>query len=394
MAHNLRRTGDGRVSFAELFYDLVFVFAITQISQFLLVNLTFQGAFQTAFLFLSVWWIWIYSTWVFNWLDPEKFWVRVLLFVMMTGGLFLSMALPEAFGSRGAVFGITFAMLQVSRTLFVSLVASGDPGVRRTFLRITFWVGLAGVFWIWGGLAAPADRVVPWLVALSIELIAPAFGYPFPGHRHDPAAGWSINGGHLAERCGLFVIICLGEALLVSGATFARMDWDMAGVITFLSAVLVAIGMWWIYFHIGHKRGTHQIEHSDNPGALGRLAYSYLHIPIVAGIVLGAVASERAIAHPHDPAHWPHIAVTYAGLALYLLGNGLFKWVSAPYFPLSHLIGLALCLGLIWPSYGQELRTVNVAAAAILVLVAIWEDVSLNRATRKSARKGKSSARA
>ena len=379
MSEQILRSGDGRVSFGELFYDLVFVFAITQISHFLLSHFTLTGALQTGFLFLAVWWIWIYSTWVLNRLNPESLGVRLLLFAMMIGGLFMSMALPQAFAERGAVFGIAFAVVQVGRSVFI-LVHSGDlPNVQRTYRRITSWVALAGVFWVWGGLADPSDRVLLWGLALGIELIAPILRYPVPGLGRDTTTDWSINGGHMAERCGLFVIICLGETLLVSGATFAGMVWDAPGVAAFGSAVLGAIAMWWVYFHVGHKRGTHLIEHSANPGALGRLAFTYLHIPIIAGIVLGAVGSELTIAHPMYPATWGQSLVIVGGTLVFLAGNGLFKRVSAPRFPLSHLVGMALCLGVFAATPWLTLLLLNSVTVIILVVVAVWEDRSLNR---------------
>lgn len=283
MGSVLFRGGDGRVSFAELFYDLVFVFAITQISHFLLHHFTLHGALETLFLFIAVWWVWIYSTWVFNRLDPEKTAVRVLLFLMILGGLFLSMAIPQAFGDRGLIFALAFAALQVGRSLFVVWAAAGQPGLRTTYLRITAWLAFSALFWIWGGLASPEARVPLWGIALAIDLVAPMLRYPVPGLGRDQTTNWAINGGHMAERCGLFVIICLGETLLISGATFAEMPWDGVGLVAFLSTVLGAIGMWWVYFHIGHKRGTHHIEHAEDPGALGRSAFTYLHIPIVGG---------------------------------------------------------------------------------------------------------------
>lgn len=376
MKTQIIRAGDGHVSFAELFYDLVFVFAITQVSHFVLHHFSLTGGLQALFLFLSIWWVWIYSTWVFNMLDPETVPVRLLLFALMVGGLFLSMALPGAFGDRGAVYGLAFAAMQLGRSLFVVLVAGESPRIRRTFSRISVWVGLSGVFWIVGGFSDSETRVYLWLVALALELIAPSLGYRIPGYGRDISTDWVINGGHMAERCGLFVIICLGETLLVSGATFAEMTWDLPGILAFGSAITGAVGMWWVYFHIGHKRGTHFIEHSDDPGALGRLAYTYFHIPIVAGVVLGAVGSELTIAHPFHHATWAEAAVIVGGPAVFLLGNGLYKWCSAPNFPLSHMIGLGLCVGLLGLSPFTNLLILNAVSALILIVVATLEQRS------------------
>jgi low temperature requirement protein LtrA len=375
------RGDDGRVGFAELFFDLVFVFAITQVSHVLLAHYDLRGAIETGFLFLAVWWVWIYSTWVLNRLDPDQFQVRVLLFALMAAGLFLSMALPEAFGDRGLVFALAYIAMQVGRTLFVWVHAKGNDILRSTYLRILIWFLVAAVFWIAGALVEGEARLWLWIIALGIEYAGPWAGYLVPGIGRDVSSNWAVKGGHIAERCGLFVIICLGETLLVAGATFSKLEWDSAGTLTFLAAFGQAIAMWWVYFHIGHKRGTHHIEHSANPGQLARLVYTYLHIPIVAGIVLSAVATERAIAHPGDPGVLGESASAIGGLALFLLGNGLFKRVSGGNFPLSHWVGLGLCVLAVLGGPSTTLLGLNLTALAILIVVAVWENRSFSSKT-------------
>lgn len=375
------RQGDGRVSFAELFYDLVFVFAITQISHHLLAHYSLSGAVETGFLFLSIWWIWIYSTWVFNRLDPERVPVRLLLFAMMLGGLFLSMAVPEAFGARGAVFGLAYASIHLGRSLFVLAAARGNAALTRVYQRILFWNALAAVFWIAGGLAGPGARLGLWSLALAIDVTGPLVGYRTPGLGRSETTDYTVNGGHMAERCGLFVIICLGESLLVSGATFGKMDWTAAGLLAFGAAVAGAVGMWWVYFHIGHRSGSHRIEHSADPGRIARLSFTYLHVPIVGGIILGAVAAERAIAHPGDAATLAEGASALGGPALFLAGVALFRAAAEGAMPRAHLLGLALAGVLLVLGPLTTLLAVNLGAAAILILVA-----ALDRARQDHAR--------
>lgn len=380
MAQSVFRDGNERVGFAELFFDLVFVFAITQVSHALLHHYDLKGALQVGFLFLAVWWVWIYSTWVFNRLDPEHPAVRGLLFALMGLGLFMSMALPGAFHETGLVFALSYAAMQVGRTGFLWLHAN-DPALRSTYTRILIWLSVAAVFWVLGGLAHDGARVWLWGLALGIEYLSPLTGMYVPGLGRDQTTKWQVLGGHIAERAGLFVIICLGETLLVSGATFAEKPWDGPGLMAFLSALAGTVGMWWVYFHIGHKRGTHQIEHSEDPGRLARLAFTYLHIPIVAGIILGAVGSERAIAHPMDPGVLAEGASIIGGLVLFLLGNGLFKQVSSGRFPLSHLTGLALAAAALLSGPWMPLWALNSVAALILAVVAIWEHRSFSPAS-------------
>ncbi|MGL4310622.1 MAG: low temperature requirement protein A, partial [Paracoccaceae bacterium] len=219
MIRPLLRASDNRVGFAELFYDLVFVFAITQVSHLLLHHYNAAGAIETALIFLAIWWVWIYTTWVLNRLDPERTAVRALLFGLMGAGLFLSMSIPQAFGERGLVFALAFVAMQTGRTGFMFVAAKGDALLRSTYLRILIWFCASAVFWIAGGLADPHHGRLPlWGIALAIEYAGPLTGVYVPGLGRDTTGNWTVKGGHIAERCGLFVIICLGETLLVSGA--------------------------------------------------------------------------------------------------------------------------------------------------------------------------------
>lgn len=381
MAGRVLREGNNRVGYAELFYDLVFVFAITQVSHYLLYHYTMIGAAETALLFLAVWWVWIYTTWVLNWLDPDAFAVRVLLFGMMAAGLFLSMAVPDAFGARGLVFAGAYVTMQLGRSLYMLWVIWSQPNRRLTYYRISGYFLLSAVFWVWGALVEDhMFRLALWAVALGVEYLGPLVSYRVPGFGRDSSTNWQISGAHMAERCGLFVIICLGETLLVSGATFAEMDWTGTGLMAFLSSVLGTGGMWWVYFHIGHRRGAHQIEHATDSGAIARRSFTYYHIPIVAGVILGAVGAERAIAHPEHLASLAEGASIIGGLALFLFGNGLFKGASGSNFPLSHWVGLGLSVLVLATGPWMTLLTQTAVAALILIVVAVWEHRSLGGA--------------
>ena len=153
LLRNRAAANAGRVSFLELFYDLVFVFAITQLSHLLLHHYTPMGAVETALLMLAVWWVWIYTTWALNWLDPRAVPVRLMLYLSMLLGLFMSMSIPEAFGARGLTFALAYAAMQVGRTLFVVWSLAGDVRARyESFQRIAVWLGVSGLVWVFGGL--------------------------------------------------------------------------------------------------------------------------------------------------------------------------------------------------------------------------------------------------
>jgi low temperature requirement protein LtrA len=368
-----------RVTFVELFFDLVFVFAVTQVSHALLHDLTPAGALRTGVLFLAMWWVWIYTSWVTNWLDPDRAPIRTLLFLMMLAGLVLSMAIPAAFGERGLAFALAYTAMQVGRTAFMLwAIGPDDPALRRNFLRILVWLGAAAPFWIAGGLVAPDARLVLWAIALAIEYASPAAGFWVPGLGRSTVGDWRVEGAHLSERCALFIIIALGESILVTGATFAGMTWTAETAAAFVTAFEGSIAMWWVYFNIGAERGTRHITGAADQGRMARLGYTYLHLPVVAGIVVAAVGDEMVLHHPHGHTEPAAVACILGGPALYLGGLLLFKRIGLGRLPLSHMVGLGLLAALLLLA-APLLSPLALAAAAnaVLVLVAAWEHLSL-----------------
>ena len=380
----LRKRGaheSGKVSMVELFFDLVFVFAVTQLSHGLLAHLSPQGALHTLMLFMAVWWLWTFTSWVTNWLDPEKIPVRVMLFTLMLGGLLLSASIPDAFGDKGLVFGCVFAAMQVGRTLFMLwALRRANPAPLLNFIRICVWLLVSAVFWVWGGLEQGSARVALWMIAIAVEYLSPMAAFWVPGLGRSATTDWDVDGSHMAERCGLFVIIALGESILVTGATFSGLAWDAATVAAFCTAFLGSVAMWWIYFDTAAERASHRIVHADDPGRMARIAYTYLHLLIVGGIIVSAVADELVLVHPGH-AEALGVAVILGGPALYLLGNALFKWVSndrrLP--PLSHLAGLALLAGVAPLAFDHVFSALalGVISTSVMIIVAAWETIAL-----------------
>jgi low temperature requirement protein LtrA len=366
-----------RVTNAELFFDLVFVFAVTQISHTLLGRFTPVGALQVTLLFLAVWWVWVYTIWITNWLDPELTPVRLLLFLLMLGGLVLSTSIPKAFESRGLWFAVAYAAMQVGRTIFLLASISRDqPAIRTNAIRILVWLSSSAVFWIWGGFAEGLPRLLLWAVALGIEYLSPAVRFWVPGYGASSIDDWTVEGGHLAERCSGFIIIALGESIVVTGATFADLTWTSDVVLAFVSAFVGSLAMWWIYFHAGAEAGSEQISNSSEPGRLGRLAYTYLHMPIVAGIIVTAVADELVLTHPGGHSDLKTVLSSIIGPLLFLVGTVLFKRVIRGWLQPSHGVGIA-ALGIL-ACFAGELSPLplSILATAIMIVVAAWETVS------------------
>lgn len=368
----------GRVESVELFFDLVFVFAVTRLSQALLEDFTPAGFLGTAVLMIAIWWAWIDTCWVTNWMDPQRSLVRLLLFALMLAGLIISVAIPEAFGEAGAILAVAYVALQLGRSLFmIWALRRHNPVNCLNFTRIFCWQALAALFWLAGAAAGGEPRLALWAIAIAIESAAPAAGFWTPGLGRSTTGEWDVEGGHIAERCGLFVIIALGESVLVTGQTFATAGWSLPALAAFAVAFAGTVAMWWIYFNIGADYAGRVIARSADPGRIARLGYTYLHIVIVAGIILSAVADEMVLVHPLGDVGTAMAVAVIGGSALYLLGNLLFKWSIFGRPPLSHLVGLgllALQLALV-----PAVPPLALAAAtnATLALVAIWEMLSL-----------------
>jgi low temperature requirement protein LtrA len=379
----IRGTEDSsRVTYIELFFDLVFVFAVTQLSHNLLHDLSTAGALRTTFLLMAVWWVWIFTSWCTNWLNPDAVSVRLLLLVLMLAGLVLSTSLPGAFGATGLFFAGTYVAMQVGRSLFMVLVLAGrDPANFRNFRRIASWLALSGVFWIAGALLPIEHRPFCWIAALTIEYLGPAAAFWTPGLGRSTTSDWAVEGHHLAERCALFVIIALGESVLMTGVTFAEIEKSPAVLLAALVGFATSVTLWWIYFDAGMEQGSHNISTSADPGRLARIAYTYIHLPIIAGIIVEAVADELILAHPDDACDTASALAILGGPALFLVGNALFKRSVGAAWPRSHLFGLVFLVVLL--NYNTSVLKTAIGAMLVLVAVAAQETHAATRAKER-----------
>ena len=374
-----------RASFPELFFDLVFVFGLIQLSHTLAEDFTSTAVGEALMLILAIWWLWINTTWVTNLLNTDSVPVRHLLFVLMFAGILMAIALPQAFGEHALPFAAIYAGMQIGRSLFAWFAfRSDDPKSASTFGRITLWACIAGAFWVVGAFASMEWRLVIWGIALVIEYGVPLLRFPFPGLGSTEKETLNLSGEHLAERCALFVIICLGETILTTGRNAVEHMGPDLTFLVFCGAFLGTVAMWWIYFHRGQEEAAEKAEETTEPEAVAHSLFTYGHLPIVAGIILTAVGEDFALSHPEDQADLKSAFAMLGGPALFLCGNIWLKLAAAERFPFSHLLGLSGLLAVGSIALLLPLYLLNIAAAAALLCAAIFEYAALRRPSAHS----------
>ena len=324
---HLRPRGIGAqpVTPVELFFDLVYVFAITQLSHLILDDLSVRGVAQAGFLLLVVWWAWIYTMWMANWFDPGSPSIRAVLTAVMLASLVMAAAVPGAFGEHGLLFAGAYVALQVGRNAAAALHLRRGVPLRDVFERLVVWSAASGALWLAGGVMAEEQRLLLWGAALVLELAAPAAGYWLPGRGRGVSTDWDIEGSHFAERCQLFIIIALGESIVVTGATAADAGLGSTVLLCLVVAFAETAALWGVYFGATAEHARAEMSTCEDPGRLARDAYTYGHLPIVAGIIAAAVGQDLLIAHPLDALHGAGPAMVLGGPALFLLGESLFR---------------------------------------------------------------------
>lgn len=375
-----------RVGFIELFFDLVFVFAVTQLAHRLVEHPSPLGVAESLVLFLAIWSVWTGTAWVTNRLDVERNSVRLLLLVMMVGGILQALAIPDAFELPIDALGFTLVhiALQLGRTLFIVAAFLRRNRLQlRHALRSALWVLAAAPFWIAGALRAEEERLFWWAAALVVEYGATAARYWVPVLGTSQAGDWDVEANHFAERCGLFIIIALGELILITGNTVGDLTLNAHTLTAFLSILVTSMSMWWIYFSYSAEKGTEAIEGARDSGKVARLVYVYLHVPVICGLLLSAAGDEGLVDHPAEAAKLADVARVIGGPALFLAGSFIVKRVICGRFIMSHGTGILLLLAFAPFAVGLPLYAVGVGVAAILVAVAFWEEVAIRARRRR-----------
>lgn len=370
-----RREGhDGSVSFSELLFDLIYVFAVTQLSHYFLHHLDFSGFVETTILWFGIWLVWQHTTWVTNWFNPDKRPIRLLLFGLMILSLFMTSALSEAFDDKGLIFAGCYVTIQVGRTLVILFLLGNKHLISNNFKRILGWMCISGVFWIAGAFQDSHIRIYIWTIAVLVDYTAPMFGFYLPGlGRSDSRKEWTIDGHHLVERCQLFVIIAFGETILMTGASLSEIEiWTTEKVVAALASFIGSLAMWWVYFDVSSEAASHKIQKTANPGLLG-FKYHAIHVILVGAIIICAVGDEFVVSEPAGELTPMLLFVLIFGPVIYLLTNILFKWITFRSIPLSHIIAISFLLILALFSYELDILIINTIVVVIFILVGILE---------------------
>ncbi len=365
--------GSERTTTVELFFDLVYVFAITQLSHLIIGDLTVGGVASAVFLLVVVWWAWINTTWMANWFDPASSMVRTVLTGVMLASLLMAAAVPHALDENGALFAASYVALQVGRNAAAMVLLRRDHRLRDVFERLLLWSIVSGALWLAGATLDTDQRLLLWIPALALDLVAPVAGYWLPGRGRAVTTDYDIEGRHFAERCQLFIIIALGESIVVSGATAADAGLSSTVVACLVVAFLETVALWWLYFGAPAERSHAAVSTTDDPGRVARDAYTYLHLVIIAGIIATAAGNELLIDEPNDALHDVGLAIVLGGPALFLLGESLFQRMTTGRANAKRVLVAALIVGLVPLAAHVSALALAVIVTGLLSALAIWE---------------------
>jgi low temperature requirement protein LtrA len=328
-----------RVTPLELFFDLVVVFAITQVTTFLSRSPTWGGLLRGMLLLGAVWWAWSAYAWLTNTLDPEEGGVRLAMLAAVAAMLIISLAAPGAFGRDGVIFGVAYLVVRTLHLVLFAIAGRGDRDVLRAVVRLSASL-LAPVLLVVAGFFHGSAQLALWGAALAILYLGPLVGH---------MRGWRVSPEHFVERFGLIIIIALGESIVAIGAGPARHPLDAGVIGAALLGITVAACLWWSYFdwvvyvaqaRLGEATG-------ERRSALARDAYSYLHLPMVGGIVLFAFGLKTTLADVGGSLPTVPALGLCGGVALYLLAHVVLRLRVGGGFGRGRPVATVLLFGLL-----------------------------------------------
>jgi low temperature requirement protein LtrA len=363
------RGDEERVTPLELFFDLVFVLALTQCTALMASTPTWEGLAQGLLVLGVLWWSWTGYAWLTSVVDPEEGAVRIVMFLAMAAFLICALCVPEAFGSEALPFAVAYGAVRVAHILLFLLASRDDPGLRRATLGLAISTAIGVGLLV---LAAAADGALQgglWALALLLDMGG--------GWVIEPS-GWRLVPGHFAERHGLIVIIALGESIVAIGVG-AGLHIDTGVVVAAVLGMAVAAELWWLYFDVVAPVSTRRLIAAEAGAVRNRMArdsFSYLHFPMVAGIVLVALGLKQTLGHVGDPLQLVPTFALLGGAALYLLAHVAFRLRNVHTLNRRRL-GLAIALLALVPAFDGIAAIVPLAFLAIALAALIAYEATI-----------------
>jgi low temperature requirement protein LtrA len=363
----------------ELFFDLVYVFAIGELAHHLLAHVDLRTGAETLLMALAVIYAWFMTAWGLNWLDPDKLPVRLLIVGLMFASLLMSVSISDAFGDRAWLFVTGYLLLQVGRAVFL-IVALRGRALSAHFVNDLVWELGTGAVWIAGALVDGDARLVLWGVAVAATQAGVWSLHWLPGRgRAVDIAHTEIAAAHLFERFRLFFIIALGETVLTTGDAFVAEPFGVARLAALAIAFGGTVALWWCYFFRSEAVAADAVEAVDDAGAVG-LRGTWTLTFIVLALIGIAVGDELAIAHPDDDPTLGFTLLTFGGAALFLLAQTLFMAQTIGALPRSRLVALGALVVLALATAPLSLIAGIAAATAVLVAVAVADTLAADEA--------------
>jgi len=356
---------DQKVTFVELFFDLVFVFAVTQIVGLLHVQLDWVGAARALLVFWLVWWAWTQFTWTLNSADTTHPVIELATLLATGVAFFMAVAVPGAFGDRAAWFAIPYVVVRVIGLVLHKRVAAIAHPSQHAAVRRFAIVSSGGLVAVLAGAFAGADtRYLLWGMAIFLDLIAAAIG--------GESEGWNLHPEHFGERHGLFVIIALGESLIVAAGGVATGAWTGSLLAVGIMAVAVTCAFWWSYFPRAKPLLDHALEEQRGvaQSTLARDAYSLLHFPMLCGVIAFAVAVDESVAHPADPFALETRIALAASVVLFLGGMAAALRRATGRWPVFRIVTATVTALIILVTALPPLASVGIAFSGIALTAA------------------------
>lgn len=348
----------------ELFFDLVFVFALTQVTTLLANDLTWAGMLRGFAVLAVVWWAWVGYSWLTNSIRiDDDVASRLVLMLAMTAMLVAGLAAPEAFGEYAATFGVAYVVVRVLHLALYAVTTRSDPEVFGAVVRLAPGMLTGATLILIAGFVEPGPlRGALWAVAIVIDFASPLLAGP---------SGWKIDPGHFAERHGLIVIIALGESLIALGVSAAG-ETLTAGVVTAAAlGVVVVSAMWWLYFDVVAVAAERKLASLSGraQAAMARDSYSYIHLFMIFGIVLVALGLKKTLLDIDSPLKSVVAVALFGGMALYLLAHIAFRLRNMGTLNVQRLVAAVVLLALI--PVGMAVPSLVSLAVLTLVLVVL-----------------------